>query len=165
MAHTDRLRLPLLAAGQAQKELTHNEALLLIDASVQLAVDSADLAAPPGTPAPGQVWIVADGATGAWLDHDNEIAAWTSNGWLFVVPSAGWRAWVINRGHIVRFDGAVWIDEAARADGYYVEGERVIAARQAAISSPVGGATQDAEARASIDSILAVLRAHGLIDA
>ena len=28
---TSRLQLPLMAAGQAQKEVTHNEALLLID--------------------------------------------------------------------------------------------------------------------------------------
>lgn len=165
MTYTDRLGLPLLAAGQAQKELTHNEALLLLDASVQLSVESADLAEPPADPVPGRIWIVATGAAGPWLDHDNEIAAWTPNGWLFVTPSEGWQAWAIDRGNDLRFDGTGWIDAPARADGYYVAGERVITGRQEAISSPVGGATQDAEARAAIDLILAVLRTHGLIDA
>ena len=38
MATTDRLRLPRLAAAQAQKEMTHNEALTLLDAAVQATV-------------------------------------------------------------------------------------------------------------------------------
>ena len=44
---TDRLRLPLLTAGQAQKEVTHNEALLLLDLLVHASVQSAGLTSPP----------------------------------------------------------------------------------------------------------------------
>lgn len=65
MAQTDRLALPLLAAGQAQKEITHNEALGQLDMLVQLIVVSADLSAPPASPAEGQCWIVASGGSGA----------------------------------------------------------------------------------------------------
>ncbi len=35
---TTHLQLPYLAAAQAQKHITHNEALRLLDAMVQLAV-------------------------------------------------------------------------------------------------------------------------------
>ena len=35
---TDRFALPLLATAQAQKEMTHNEALALLDAVVQPVV-------------------------------------------------------------------------------------------------------------------------------
>lgn len=37
METTARLGLPLLAPGQAQKELFHNEALALVDAATQAA--------------------------------------------------------------------------------------------------------------------------------
>lgn|GEM_PF-3364555 len=53
----------------------------------------------------------------------------------------------------------------ARSDGYYVDGERVVAARQAAIAEPSSGVTQDAEARDAVAAILVTLRAHWLIDA
>ena len=62
---TPNLALPFIAQGQAQKEVTHNEALLRLDALVQIAVRSRSLAAPPGSPADGERWSVAAGATGA----------------------------------------------------------------------------------------------------
>lgn len=89
MDGTARWALPLLFAGQAQKEITHNEALVLIDALLHARVESADLASPPGTPLVGQCWIVADGATGDWAGKMGAIALWTEGGWRFVPPSAG----------------------------------------------------------------------------
>lgn len=165
MALTDRLSLPLLAAGQAQKDITHNEALLLIDMAVQPVIESADLSTPPGSPSPGQCWAIAAGAAGAWDGQDGAIAAWTASGWLFAMPQNGWQAWALDRGNLVRFDGLEWIDEQARSDGYHVDGERVVGPRQAAITAPDAGATQDTEARAVIAEILDAMRAHGLIAA
>ena len=45
--------LPLIQPAQAQKHITHNEALLVLDALVQLGVESFEDAAPPAGPAPG----------------------------------------------------------------------------------------------------------------
>ena len=163
LMHTDRLALPLLAAGQAQKELAHNEALLRADIATQAVVESADLAAPPGAPAAGQCWIVAAGASGDWAGQAGAIAGWTGGGWRFVQPGAFWRAFVADRGHAMRHDGAGWIDEEMRSDGYFVAGEQVIAGRRAAIANPAGGATVDSEARTTVIAILAALRMHGLI--
>jgi len=163
MTATSRCDLPLLAAGQAQKELTHNEALALLDLIVQSGVESADLSDPPGSPMPGQCWIVADDATGAWAGQERALAGWTEAGWLFAMPGEGWQAWVADRGHPVRFDGAAWQDTPARGDGYYIGGERVVAARQTAIADPDGGGAPDPQAREAITAILAALRAHGLI--
>jgi len=164
MAQTDRLDLPLIAAGQAQKEITHNEALGLIDIMVQLAVESAGLATPPTSPSYGQCWIVGVGGTGPWSGRDGAVAGWTANGWLFAVPRVGWRAWAIDRSNAIRFEGADWVDDPVRNDGFYVAGVRVLTERQAAIAEPSGGATQDAEARVVISAILNVLRAHGLVE-
>lgn len=163
MAQTERLGLPLLAAGQAQKDITHNEALGLLDIAVQLVVESADIAVPPGAPEPGRCWIVATGGSGDWAGQDGAIAGWTAAGWLFARPAPGWRAWAEDRANMIRFDGSDWIDEGARDDGFYVDGLRVVGDRQAAIGEPAGGATQDGEARAAVAAILLALRAHGLI--
>jgi len=163
LMQTDRLRLPLMAAGQAQKELAHNEALLLLDLIGQPVAQSADLIAPPGSPASGQCWIVAPSATGAWTGKDGALAGWTGNGWRFAMPGEGWRVWVVDRGCAMRFDTDMWTNEAVRADGYFIGEDRVLAGRQSAIADPTGGASIDAEARAAIIAILGSLRAHGLI--
>lgn len=160
---TDRLALPLLAAGQAQKEIAHNEALLRLDMASQAVVASADLAGPPAAPVAGTCWIVAGAPTGDWAGRAGTIAGWTSGGWRFVMPGPGWRVWVMDRSRMMRFDGTLWRDEAVRSDGYFVAGLRVISGRQAAISGPSGGPFIDTEARASINAILATLRVHGLI--
>ena len=72
---TELLGLPYIAPSQAQKHVTHNEASRTLDALVQLAVKSRDLAAPPADPAPGRRHIVAAGATGAWAGKDGQVAA------------------------------------------------------------------------------------------
>ena len=53
MSDTLNLALPYLAASQAQKHVTHNEALTLLDGLVQLSVKSRVVAAPPGSPIDG----------------------------------------------------------------------------------------------------------------
>jgi len=55
------LLLPYLLASQAQKHVTHNEALRLLDGLVQLAVLDRDLTTPPGRPADGDRYIVGIG--------------------------------------------------------------------------------------------------------
>ncbi|MCE7798640.1 DUF2793 domain-containing protein [Sphingobium sufflavum] len=158
-----RLSLPLLAAGQAQKEMTHNEALQALDALVQPVVLSADRTAPPTEPAPGACWIVAVGAAGAWAGQDGTIAQWTAGGWRFSAPSDGWRCHVIDRSAGMVWGEGGWQDDLVRTDGIYLGGHRVIGPRSAAIAAPAGGATIDSSARLVINEILAMLRDHGLI--
>ncbi len=162
--HSPRLALPFLQPGQAQKEMTHNESLQAIDMLVQPVVETADLGTPPGAPVEGQCWIVASPASGAWAGRTGQIAQWTAGGWRFAVPAEGWRCHVRDREGEMVHDGTGWIDTALRADGVYVAGTRVIAPRQPAIADPAGGGTPDAEARSAISAILAMARAHGLID-
>ncbi|APL94460.1 hypothetical protein Sj15T_04010 [Sphingobium sp. TA15] len=163
MDSTLRWALPQLFAGQAQKELFHNEALARIDMLLHGAVESADQDEPPASPAVGACWIVAAGAGGAWEGQDGALACWTEGGWRFAAPREGLSLWVADRGHAMRHDGAHWEDCAVRADGFYVGGERVVGAAAAAIADPAGGATVDMEARSALAAILGALRTHGLI--
>ena len=97
---SDRLKLPMLAAAQAQKEVTHNEALALADIAVQAVVQSVGPVAVPASPVVGQCWIVGAEPTGAWTGRAGAIAAWTSGGWRFVLPFEGMQAWKIGRAHV-----------------------------------------------------------------
>lgn len=52
--HSPVLSLPYIQPAQAQKHVTHNEALRLLDLVVQLAVTSRAVSAPPASPNVGQ---------------------------------------------------------------------------------------------------------------
>lgn len=163
MDATARWALPLLFAGQAQKEIFHNEALTAIDALLHGIAESADLAAPPESPIAGQCWIVADGASGAWAGRANSVACWSEGGWRFFDARPGLSVLVGDRGHRMSWDGTAWRDESLRADGLYLAGLRVVGEQKAAIATPAGGATIDDNARTTIAAILTALRDHGLI--
>ncbi|NJM30156.1 MAG: DUF2793 domain-containing protein, partial [Rhizobiales bacterium] len=110
MPDTPNLALPLIEAAQAQKHVTHNEALLRLDAQVQLAVIDRTLASPPATPADGDRYLVAAAPAGAWSGHAGEIAYREASVWRFATPQAGWRLWVEAEAAFLVFDGAQWID-------------------------------------------------------
>ena len=63
---TTHLLMPYILASQAQMHVTHNEALRLLDAIVQLSVLDRTRTAPPASPVDGDRHIVASGATGLW---------------------------------------------------------------------------------------------------
>lgn len=109
------LGLPYLLPSQAQKHVTHNEAIAMLDALVHLAVNSRTVADPPATPLEGMRFIVADGATGAWADRTGALAVFDAGGWRFQSPEAGWIAYVVDAGTLEVFDGAVWQNAAAGA--------------------------------------------------
>ena len=58
------LALPYLAPSQAQKHITHNEALRILDSVVQLAVVSQDQTAPPAQPQEGARYIIGPSPSG-----------------------------------------------------------------------------------------------------
>jgi len=110
MPDTPLIGLPLLEASQAQKHVTHNEALLLLDAVLHLAVISRALAAPPASPGDGDRYLVAASATGDWLGHSSHLAFREAGSWRFAVPKAGWRLWVVAESLFLLFDGTAWFD-------------------------------------------------------
>lgn len=93
---TPKLQMPELVVGQAGKELTHNQALAVLDQLAQAVVVDKDLTAPPGSPANGSMYIVAASATGAWSGQSGKLAYWlaTVAAWTFITPADGWSVWV-----------------------------------------------------------------------
>ena len=88
---TARYQLPFLAVGQAQKEITHNEALVLIDALISTAVIAQLSSAPTGlTEADaGKCWLISNDATGVWSAKNGQIACWTGSSWRYILPIEG----------------------------------------------------------------------------
>jgi hypothetical protein len=137
-----RFALPLLHAGQAQKEVFVNEALARCDALLHSTV-SGERPAPPETAETGECWLVAANATDAWSGHDAAIASFQGGNWIFVKPSRGLRVYDLSTGQERLFDG-FW-----RKGSLPVE--------------PLGGMTVDVQARAAIGELVSALQALGIV--
>ncbi len=103
------LSLPLIQPSQAQKHVTHNEALRILDVAVQLAVLNRNQTTPPALPALGDRHIIAANAMGDWAGRDGLIAVFGAEGWEYFAPVPGWRAHVLADGTTVAFTGSAWV--------------------------------------------------------
>ncbi|MEQ1951212.1 DUF2793 domain-containing protein [Mesorhizobium sp. CN2-181] len=108
MDTSDNLDLPYIMPSQAQKHVTHNEAIGMLDALVQLRVLDRDLAAPPGAPANGDRYIVAAGATGGWSGQSGKIAHRLDGAWSFYAAKPGFFCHVADEGVFVHWTGSAW---------------------------------------------------------
>ncbi len=108
MNETPNLVLPYILEAQAQKHVTHNEAIRALDALVQLVITSQSLTEPPTAPLEGERYIIAANATGVWAGKDAQITAWQDGAWAYYIPKAGWQAWVIDQVQMLYFDGTTW---------------------------------------------------------
>lgn len=137
-----RFALPLLYAGQAQKEVFVNEALALTDALLHCTV-AGESVTPPAEPVDGENWLVADGAAGDWVGRDLSLACRQGGNWLFVPPRDGMRIFDISAGQELLFLG-YW--------------------RKASLpSEPLGGSVVDGEARTAISQLISALQALGVL--
>ncbi len=160
---TARLALPLLHPGQAQKEMSHNEALARLDLAVQACATAAGAETPPMDPAPGACWILGDDPEGEWAGQAHAVAGWTAGGWRFLAPAEGMRLWVAEAGGFALYSDGEWAVGATHGR-LIVDGEQVVGGRLSGIEAPAGGAVIDFEARTAIAEILLALEEHGLIE-
>lgn len=103
---TPRLGLPYVAAGQAQKHVTVNEAFTRLDGLVQTAVVSRGLAGQPADPDDGALYILPAAATGeVWGDEDEgALMRFEAGGWRRVTPGPGHIVWVADEALVLVFD-------------------------------------------------------------
>ena len=106
--NTAKLALPYIQPAQAQKHVTHNEAIRVLDALVQGAVPSPPRNVPPATAAEGTLYVIADTPADEWAGHAGELAWRTDGAWSFLVPKAGWSFRVISTGAVAVYDGSDW---------------------------------------------------------
>lgn len=158
-----RLALPFIESGQAQKEVTHNEALALLDIAVQPDVEAVGVDVPPASPVAGQCWVVGTAPVGAWAGQAGRVAGWTDGGWRFLTVREGARVWDRSTSRYATRSAGTWESGVVRGAKLVVAGKQVVAEQRPAIVDPAGGSSVDAQARAAIGAILAALRAHGLV--
>lgn len=137
-----RYALPLLFAGQAQKELFVNEAHALTDALLHPAIEG-EADDPPASPAEGECWLVGPAPTGAWEDHAGRLACLQAGSWIFATPRDGMHVLDRTTGQSIRF-----------LDGWH---------RPVLPEAPSGGSTVDSEARAAIAELVDILIASGIL--
>ena len=138
---TSRFQLPLLFAGQAQREFYVNEALSRADLLLHCAIEG-EAAVPPPSPQAGQIWLVAPSPTGVFADYAGSLAGWTSDGWLFFLPRDGLRVFDRSKAAFQLYQGS-W-------------------RRQIVPDAATGGTVIDAEARNAIAAVLARLVDAGI---
>jgi hypothetical protein len=168
---TSNLALPQILSAQAQKHVTHNDALRLLDGMVQIGVVSRVLTAPPGSPTDGDRYIVASGATGVWAGWDLNVAFWTDGAWLRLVPRRGWLAWSVADAGLYVWNGTAWvavgggISDGDKGDVVVSGGGSVWTLDPAANAVlnrlGLGGATPDATNRLSINAPAALFNNAG----
>ena len=120
--NSPNLALPYLLAAQAQKHVTVNEALRILDGLVQLSVIEAR-ASPPASPASGTRYLVTAAATGAWAGWEGSIALFDDNAWRRLIPREGWLLWNVAAAEFQRFDGSVWVALEVGTDVDFASGE------------------------------------------
>lgn len=108
MDKTSNLQLPFMAPSQAQKHVTHNDALLALDALIQLSAISQSMTLPPSSLNEGDRFIVGANGTDEWLGKDNQIAAWQDGSWMFYMPQEGWLCWVEDENLLLVWNGNDW---------------------------------------------------------
>ncbi len=109
MDQTPNLALPYILAAQAQKHVTHNEAIRALDAVTQLACVSRKLVAPPAVPLEGARYIIPTAATGAWTGLANRIAAFQDGAWAYFTPREGWIAWIADEATALVYASGSWV--------------------------------------------------------
>ncbi len=141
---TARWNLPFLAVAQAQKEVTHNEALALIDLLLHPSATAIGTNTPPASPAIGECWLLGSAPTGAWSGRAGQIAGWTSGGWRFILPRPMMR--IHNSA-----DGQIW---QLAPSGW---------AAAPIVSPPTGGTVIDSESRVVLAALIAALAGQGIL--
>lgn len=164
MNSTPRLKLPFITPGQAQKDLSHNEALQLIDLLLMPVVEMLPLNAPPDGVLAGECYLVGAAPTGDWAGRAHALAGYSDSGWRFVEPRLGMLVYVRSEGVSARFGGSDWDVGAISGSQLLIGGRKVVGSRAGSIATPAGGKRIDVEARAALSEVLDALRGHGLIE-
>ena len=149
MQQTPRLAIPLIAAGQSQKDVTHNDAVLALDRLVTLAVVSDAADEPPESPADGTVWIVPAAGAAGWGQMAGTLMYRQNEAWIAQQPQAGQIAYVTITGAVLIYTGSWQVMRRMDAP--------------AVVALPSGGSAPDPEARLTLATLVSIMEQHGFV--
>ncbi len=109
MSITPRLNLPYIMPAQAQKHVTHNEALIRLDGIVQLSCIELARETPPETPNQNDRYCIGLNPNGVWQNKANQIAVYQDKAWMFYRPNEGWTAWMQDQHAHYIFTNGDWV--------------------------------------------------------
>jgi hypothetical protein len=107
---TPRLRIPELVSMQEANCATWNEALVQLDAFVDLHLLGQYVDTPPASPADGDAYLLGGSPTGAWSGYAYKIAYCIDGAWRFYIPFNGLRAYVATTGAFIVYVNGTWTD-------------------------------------------------------
>jgi len=110
------LALPYIQPSQAQKHVTHNEAIATLDVLVQLSLVDFGSQTPPAVPLEGETHALGAAPTGVWAGQDDMLASFRDGLWVFIAPLTGWRAWGQTPGELRVWTGSAWALISAETD-------------------------------------------------
>ena len=105
MTNTPLLALPLLAAAQAQKHVTLNEALFLLDGLTQIAIKEQNRLIPPDRPDAGDRYLIGSNPGGAFAGKANMLACFDGYAWTYTQPRPGFLIFVTSESKLYVHDG------------------------------------------------------------
>lgn len=128
MTTSPDLGIPYIANQQSQPEVTHNEALNVLQIMASGVVDRG-VDTPPGAPTEGDAYIVGGSPTGDWAGKANKLAGYFGGSWVFVpglddsgtdIPIGarheGLTVWVRDEDLLYVWNGSTWTTTGGVAD-------------------------------------------------
>lgn len=113
--HTARLKLPFILQAQAQKEVTHNQALNILDVLVNtVALSITDT--PPEIPNEGDIYIVGANEGGIFDGNANNLAQFSEGSWSFYEPVEYMEVMVIEENKKFTFVDNQWLAVLSESD-------------------------------------------------
>ena len=86
---TPNLSLPFIMPSQAQKHVTHNEAIRQLDALSKMGAESRTQTEAPAAPANGAIYLIPADASGVWENRTNSITVFQDGAFVYLSPKEG----------------------------------------------------------------------------
>jgi hypothetical protein len=102
--------------SQAQKHVTHNEALEQLDLLAQLHVLAFNMETPPGVVSSGDTYALGASPTGAWVGNAEKLALYQESDWVFITPNDGWLAVDSTTRILHVFQAGIWHPKVAESN-------------------------------------------------
>lgn len=107
MSQTRRYGLPYILPAQAQKHVTHNEAIkrldVLLGSSVKTEIDML-----PDMADEGDAYLISPSPQADLVNHAHNIAIFLDGTWDFFAPVTGLTIWIENNGSQLVWTGDAW---------------------------------------------------------